>query len=126
MTTIVNFPTNRIVREVQPNIEEVEKAKEKGRQNYADGIVAEVATGLLAELENYGIELEDEKGRTVKDFLFLTDVLKSVIYRNMDLSHPLHDFVDDNVAIFSDEEEFKKYLASAEKEEQELEEETKE
>jgi len=117
MTTIVNFPTNRIVREVQPNIEEVEKAKEKGRQKYADGIVAEVATGLLAELENYGIELEDEKGKMSKDFLFLTDVLKSVIYRNMDLTHPLHSFVDENVAIFDDEEEFKKYLATAEKDE---------
>lgn len=117
MTTIVNFPTNRIVREVQPNIEEVEKAKEKGKQKYADGIVAEVATGLLAELENYGIDLENEDGKFNKDFLFLTDVLKSVIYRNMDLQHPLHEFVDENVAIFDDEEEFKKYLANAEKSE---------
>lgn len=113
MTTIVNFPTSRIVREVQPNIEEVEKAKEKGKQKYADGIVAEVATGLLAELENYGIDLESEDGKFNKDFLFLTDVLKSVIYRNMDIKHPLHEFVDENVAIFDDEEEFKKYLANA-------------
>ena len=117
MTTIVNFPTSRIVLEVQPNIEEVEKAKEKGKQKYADGIVAEVATGLLAELENYGIDLENEEGKFNKDFLFLTDVLKSVIYRNMDLKHPLHEFVDENVAIFDDEEEFKKYLANAEKSE---------
>ena len=116
MTTIVNFPTSRIVREVQPNIEEVEKAKEKGKQEYADGIVAEVATELLAELENYGIELEDDNGKFNKDFLFLTDVLKSVVYRNMDLNHPLHEFVDENVAIFDDEEEFKKYLANAETE----------
>jgi hypothetical protein len=117
MTNVFEFPKSKIFREVQPNIEEVEKAKEKGKQKFADGIVAEVATGLMAELENYGIELEDEKGNTVKDFLFLTDVLKSVIYRNMELSHPLHEIVDDNVSIFDNEEDFKKYLANVEGEE---------
>lgn len=117
MTNVFEFPKSKIVREVPPNIEEVEKAKEKGKQKYADGIVAEVATGLLGELENYGVDLEDEKGNMSKDFLFLTDVLKSVIYRNMELKHPLHEFVDDNVAIFDNEEDFKKYLANAEKDE---------
>ena len=117
MTNVFKFPESKIVREVPINVEEVEKAKEKGRQKYADGIVAEVATGLLAELENYGIDLESESGQMSKDFLFLTDVLKSVIYRNMDLKHSLHEFVDDNVAIFDNEDDFKKYLANAEKEE---------
>ena len=78
MTNVFKFPESKIVREVPVNIEEIEKAKEKGKQKYADGIVAEVATGLLAELENYGIELEDDAGNMSKDFLFLTDVLKSV------------------------------------------------
>lgn len=123
MTNVFKFPESKIVREVPINIEEIEAAKEKGKQKYADGIVAEVATGLLAELENYGIELEDEKGAMSKDFLFLTDVLKSVIYRNMDLEHPLHDFVDDNVAIFTNETDYKEYL---EKLETEAEKDTKE
>jgi len=114
MTNVFKFPESKIVREIPVNIEEVEKAKEKGKQNYADGIVAEVAAGLLVELENYGVDLEDEKGTMSKDFLFLTDVLKSVIYRNMELTHPLHSFVDDNVAIFDNEEDFKKYLATVE------------
>lgn len=122
MTNVFEFPKSKIVREVPPNIEEIEAAKEKGKQNYADGIVAEVATGLLAELENYGIELEDEKGTMSKDFLFLTDVLKSVIYRNMDLKHPLHDFVDENVAIFTNETDYKEYIQKMEA----IEEETKE
>lgn len=122
MTNVFEFPKSKIVREVPPNIEEIEAAKEKGKQNYADGIVAEVATGLLAELENYGIELEDEKGTMSKDFLFLTDVLKSVIYRNMDLKHPLHDFVDENVAIFTNETDYKEYIQKMEA----IEDETKE
>lgn len=122
MTNVFEFPKSKIVREVPPNIEEIEAAKEKGKQNYADGIVAEVATGLLGELENYGIELEDEKGTMSKDFLFLTDVLKSVIYRNMDLKHPLHDFVDENVAIFTNETDYKEYIQKMEA----IEDETKE
>lgn len=114
MTTIVKFPESRIVREVQPNLEEVEKAKEKGKQNYAENIVSEIATDLYAELENYGIDLEsDEKGLS-KDFIFLTDVLKAVVFRTMEIEHPLHKFIDDNVAIFTDESEYKDFLEKAE------------
>jgi hypothetical protein len=118
MTTIVKFPESRIVREVQPNLEEIEKAKEKGKQNYADGIVSEVAAGLYAELENYGIDVDDEKQALSKDFIFLTDVLKAVVYRNMGLEHPLHSFVEDNVAIFTDETEYKNYLEKMDKEDE--------
>ena len=52
----------------------------------------------------------------------MTDVLKSVIYRNMDLKHPLHDFVDENVAIFTNETDYKEYIQKMEA----IEEETKE
>jgi hypothetical protein len=116
MTNVFKFPESKIVREVPVNVEEIEKQKEKGRQNYADGIVAEVATGLIAELENYGVEIEDDDGNISKDYIFLTDVLKSVIYRNMDLKHPLHAFVDDNVEIFTNEKDYKEYLEKAEAE----------
>jgi hypothetical protein len=116
MTNVFKFPENKIVREVPVNVEEIEKQREKGKQNYADGIVGEVATGLIAELENYGIEVESEEGEINKDFIFLTDVLKSVIYRNMGLKHSLHDFVDDNVEIFTSEKEYKEFLEKAEAE----------
>jgi hypothetical protein len=116
MTNVFEFPKDKIFREVAPNVEEVEKAKEKGKQKYADGIVAEVATGLLGELENYGIDLEDEKGAMSKDFLFMVDVLKSIVYRNMGIKHSLHEFVDENVSVFENEEDFKKYLENSEEE----------
>lgn len=110
---VIEFPKSKIVRDVPVPIEEVEKAKEKGKQNYADSILAEVISGLAGELENYGIEVEDETGKLIsKDFIFLTDVLKCVIYRNMGLEHPLHKFVDENVATFTDEKEYLAYLES--------------
>lgn len=115
MTNVFKFPENKIVREVPIPLEEVEKVKEKGKMKYADGIVAEVSLGLLQELENYGIDVETE-GNTSKDFIFLTDVLKSVIYRTMGIEHPLHSFVDENVAIFTNEKDYKEYLEKVENE----------
>ena len=123
MTNVFKFPESKIVREVPLNIEEIEKAKEKGKKQYADSIVAEVGAGLLAELENYGIELDDEKGSLSKDFLFMTDVLKSIVYRNMNIDHPLHNFVDENVSIFSDEDEYKEFLETQTEEDTKTEEE---
>ena len=116
MTNVFQFPKDKIVRDAVVPIEEIEKAKEKGKMNYADGIVAEVSLGLLQELENYGIEIESEENGTSKDFIFLTDVLKSVIYRTMGLEHPLHSFVDENVAIFTNEKDYKEYLEKVEAE----------
>lgn len=115
MTNVFKFPESKIVREVPVAVEEIEKAKEKSKINYADSIVSEVCAGLYAELENYGIDVDDESGNILsKDFLFLTDVLKSVIYRNMGLTHPLHSFVDENVSVFTDEKAYKEHLEQME------------
>lgn len=120
---VIEFPKSKIVRDSMLPIEEIEKAKEKGKINYADGILSEIASGLFGELENYGIDVEDEQGNMAsKDFIFLTDVLKAVIYRNMGLDHPLHKFVDENVAIFTDEKAYKQHLEMMEDLETETEE----
>lgn len=120
MSNVFKFPESKIVREVPVPVEEIEKAKEKGKMNYADGIISEVISGLAAELENYGIEVDDESGRLVsKDFIFLTDVLKALVYRNMGLEHSLHKFVDESVAVFTNEQEYREHLAKMEALEQE-------
>lgn len=97
MTTIVKFPESRIVREVQPNLEEIEKVKEKGKQNYADGMTEEISTFILAELENFGVDTTAKE--FTKDFIFLNDVVKCLIYRNMGLEHGLQNFIDEHVQI---------------------------
>jgi hypothetical protein len=97
MTNVFSFPKDKIVREVPINIEEVEKVKEKGKQNYADGMSEEIAASLLVELENFGVDTARTDFN--KDFVFLADVIKCLIYRNMDLSHGLQTFIDENVII---------------------------
>jgi hypothetical protein len=114
MSNVFKFPENKIVREVQPSVEEIEKAKEKGKIKYADAMIAEISLGLCDELENYGIDLSDDDGEMSKDFIFLTDVLKSVVYRNMGIEHSLHKFIDENVAVFTNEKEYREYLEKAE------------
>jgi hypothetical protein len=60
MTTIVKFPTNRIIREVPPNIEEINKAKEKSLQKHAETIVEDLVLSIIDAIENYGIDSETE------------------------------------------------------------------
>lgn len=94
---VLEFPKDKIFREAPTNIEAVEKVKEKGKQNYADGMSEEIAASLLIELENFGVDTARKDFN--KDFVFLADVIKCLIYRNMDLSHGLQSFIDENVMI---------------------------
>ena len=97
MTNVFEFPKSKIVREFSPSIEEIEKTKEKGKQNYADGMSEEISAALLVELENFGVDSTRKDFN--KDFIFLADVIKCLIYRNMGLEHGLQGFIDDNVII---------------------------
>ena len=74
MTTIVQFPTNRIVREVAPNIEEIERAKEKSLQKHAESIVEDLVLNIMDALDNYGIDTETESFE--RDFTFTADGLR--------------------------------------------------
>lgn len=97
MTTIVQFPTNRIVREVAPNIEEIEKAKEKSLQKHAETIVEDLVLNIMDALENYGIDTDADSFE--RDFTFAADGLRATVYRTFNIEHPLHNFIDTNVQI---------------------------
>lgn len=99
MKKVIDFPKSKIVRDTSVPIPELEEMKLKGKQNFADSIVAELVANLHVELENYGVDTEAPTFN--KDFIFLMDVLKSVIYRNMKLEHGLHQFIDKTVKIYT-------------------------
>ena len=94
---VIEFPKSKIVRDVPFNDEEMAKVREKNRQKYAEEIIAEVSSGLYDELESCGLNSEAESYN--KDFIFLSDVLKALVYRNMGIDHPLHEFIDERVHI---------------------------
>jgi hypothetical protein len=94
---VFKFPEHKIVREVPPQIEEIEKAKEKGKQNYAEDIINDFAESMLGALDSYGI---DQDGRHFdKDLSFAVEAIRAMIYRSLGLEHHLHDFVDTHVSV---------------------------
>ena len=97
MTNVFKFPENKIVREIPPNIEEIEKHRERGRQNYAEDIVNDIIENLIALLDSYGV---DQDGKNFeRDFTFAIDTVRSMIYRAMNVEHTLQEFVDNHVSI---------------------------
>jgi hypothetical protein len=102
--TILEFPKHKIVREApSPIIEELERLKEKGIQNFADGLTQEISSGILSDLSNYGIDIDSQP--FIKDYMFLLSILSSTIYRSLDVEHPLHKFIDANISLMKEDEE---------------------
>ena len=94
---IVEFPKSKIIRDGSMNSEIINKLKEKSTQNFADDLTQELTTILLNELDNYGIDIEDDQ--FTKDFMYLVSIMSAMIYRTVDLKHDFHDFLDNNVVV---------------------------
>jgi len=112
MTNIFKFPENKIVREIPPQIEEIEKAKEKGKQNYAEEILVDLAENLLASLDSYGLD-QDSK-HFDKDFSFAMEAFRALIYRTLSIDHHLHDFIETSVSLLKKDENGNLILESPE------------
>jgi hypothetical protein len=97
MSKIVEFPKHKIVREIPANEDAVNQAKIKGKIKYADGIVDDMVDLMIEELENQGIDVENEF--FLKDFSLTVDALRATIYRQFNIEHGLHNFIDENVKI---------------------------
>jgi len=94
---IVQFPKDKIVREALPDIEELNRVREKSIKNFADTVIEDMSSNILFELGNYGIDTESEA--FIKDFHFLVDTMTATIYRTLSVDHPLHRFMDENVVL---------------------------
>lgn len=97
MTNVFKFPEHKIVREIPPQIEEIEKAKEKGKQNYAEDIAVDFAESMLNVLDSYGIDQDTENFD--KDLAFTVESIRALIYRSLGLKHHLHEFIDTHVSV---------------------------
>lgn len=99
---ILSFPKSKIVREVPQNAVAVEEIKTKGITKYADAVAEDLAGALFMDLANYGINMETEQAE--KDFVFLSSVMRAVVYRGVGLEHALHKFINQAVTINKIEE----------------------
>jgi hypothetical protein len=110
MSNVFKFPENKIVREISPQIEEIEKAKEKGKQNYAEDIAVDFAESMIAVLDSYGIDQDNENFD--KDLAFTVETIRAMIYRSLDLKHHLHEFIDNNVSVLKKDKDGNMILES--------------
>ena len=97
MSKIVEFPKNKIVREMPANQDAVEQAKVKSKTKFADNITEDIIDLIVEELENRGVDIDDEM--FIKDFSITVDALRATVYRQFDIEHHLHNFIDENVTI---------------------------
>jgi hypothetical protein len=112
MTNVFKFPEHKIVREIPPQIEEIEKAKEKGKQNYAEDIVTDFVENMLSALDSYGID-QDNKNFD-KDLAFAVEAIRATIYRSLSLEHHLHAFIDTHISILKKDDSGNLYIDAPE------------
>lgn len=90
---IISFPTEKIVNEMAArNSAFVFEMQDKAKNNFIDNLANGIATEILRDLESNGLELKKEV--LEKDFVFLVTVLRSLIFRLMEMEHPMHQFID--------------------------------
>lgn len=92
---VIEFPKNKVVREVPEEIHKERQAKADMKQ--ADAIVDEIAGIMLTELDNYYVDINQKQ--FAKDIILVVDALKAAVYRSYGIDHHLHPFIDDNVKL---------------------------
>ena len=93
---VIEFPKDKVVRDIP---EEHLKARQaKADQKFCDSVVDELSGFLITELDNYNIDVTNNKV-FAKDFILVIDALRASVYRQFDLNHHLHDFIDENVKL---------------------------
>jgi hypothetical protein len=92
---VIEFPKNKVVREVPEEIHIERQAKADMKQ--ADAIVDEIAGIMLTELDNYYVDINQKQ--FAKDIILVVDALKAAVYRSYGIDHHLHAFIDDNVKL---------------------------
>jgi len=96
---VVQFPKSKIVRVAPSDDDVVKQYKLKGLFKYADGIVDDIVELMVQEIENHGLDTDSKV--FLKDFSMAADALRATIYRQFELEHNLHNFIDENVKVIN-------------------------
>jgi uncharacterized protein YwgA len=97
---IVNFPKKGL--EMFPSsIEESLDHIRSVRQEYCDEVADDVFEAMASVLATYGFVVRMNEGH-IKDFTFVEETIKALVYRYKRIEHPFHEIID-NVITISDE-----------------------
>jgi hypothetical protein len=103
MNEVITFPTDKIVREYPQNIELLEKVKEKSVRKFADDVIEILSEACYDQIEALGLDTEDDKFD--RDFAFVVETVRATVYRNLEIPHHLHEFIDKNLEITNSDSE---------------------
>lgn len=92
---IIKFPESKIFRDVPS--EAIQETMKKGAQKDAEALTALIFGQLLGTFHQVGLDTGEGDHQTEKDFLFLYDLIRAVVYRQFELDHHLHKWLSENV-----------------------------
>jgi len=99
---VIKFPKEN-PRHNENSIEGVQKKIDEAKEKYINNLVDQHCSQLLASISFSGMDIERED--FMKDFAFTVETVRSSMYRNMGLYHPLHEQIDEAVPLTDMEEE---------------------
>lgn len=94
---VIEFPKHKVVRDVPGDV--IDERNRRADLKVADAMVTEITSMIITELDNYCLNIEDES--FTKDLVLLVDALRATIYRQFDIDHHLHPYIEKNVKLIS-------------------------
>lgn len=89
---ILQFPKDRIIRKIaQTNNEDIENVA-RNKAKFVERILDHYGIALINKLAIHGFNPEDDK--FMYDYIFAMETLRSCLYRNVGLAHPLQQLSD--------------------------------
>jgi hypothetical protein len=94
-TNVLKFPVSRIINPHNINSEQLDAAKERSVRNFADQVLQEMTHNMMMDFNEVG--LDTSRPEFNKDFHYLVVVLEALIARTLDIEHPMHQMIDEEV-----------------------------
>ena len=89
---VLEFPKDRIVRKIAQTSDEEKKNVARNKAKFVERILDHYGIALINKLAVHGFNPEDDK--FMYDYIFTMETLRSCLYRNVGLYHPLQKLSD--------------------------------
>jgi len=101
MAEILKFPDDKVHRSPPANDQVGEQARLlKNKEKFVERIVEHYGVQLLNKLAMRGFDVEDPK--FMYDYIFTMETLRSCLYRNVGITHPLQKLSDRSEELVGD------------------------
>lgn len=91
MADILKFPKDKIKRVQHTGVDDEETFR-KNKEKFVERLIEHYGIQLLNKLAMHGFDVEDNS--FMYDYIFSMEALKSCLYRNVGIEHPLQRFSD--------------------------------